>query len=183
MVIVHDIDHVFSINAQVILRGNYFSLNHFNMRKYLVLSSLVVLAYACSNSSSSKEGQSAASPTAASSDYDSTKGIGKFTHIDLAPNLDSKLAVAGKSIYDLKCSACHKLTGEKLVGPGWSGVTQRRQPVWILNFVTNTDEMINKDPHAQALLEVCMVRMPNQNLSEQDARNVLEFMRQNDGVK
>lgn len=158
------------------------------MRKYLVITSLTVLAYACSNSGgSSNSSQPAAGGTstaaAPASDYDSTKGVGKFTHIDLAPALDGKLAAAGKSVYDLKCSACHKLSSEKLVGPGWSGVTQRRQPVWILNFVTNTDEMINKDPHAQALLEICMVRMPNQNLSDQDARNILEFMRQNDGVK
>jgi hypothetical protein len=27
------------------------------------------------------------------------------------------------------------------------------------------------------------VRMPNQNLSDDDARNVYEFMRKNDGVK
>jgi cytochrome c len=159
------------------------------MRKYFVITSLVVLAYACSNSggsSNNSQPAAAAGSTSAatpSSDYDSTKGTGKFTHIDLAPTLDAKLATAGKAVYELKCSACHKLTGEKLVGPGWSGVTQKRQPVWILNFVTNTDEMINKDPHAQALLEICMVRMPNQNLSDQDARNILEFMRQNDGVK
>jgi hypothetical protein len=43
--------------------------------------------------------------------------------------------------------------------------------------------MIDKDPKAQAMLEICMVRMPNQNLSDDDARNILEFMRKNDGVK
>jgi hypothetical protein len=52
-----------------------------------------------------------------------------------------------------------------------------------MNFSTNTDEMLNKDPEAQAMLEICMVRMPNQNLSDDDARKVLEFMRKNDGVK
>jgi hypothetical protein len=52
-----------------------------------------------------------------------------------------------------------------------------------MNFSTNVDEMLNKDPKAQAMLEECLVRMPNQNLSEQDARNVLEFMRKNDGEK
>jgi hypothetical protein len=52
-----------------------------------------------------------------------------------------------------------------------------------MNFVTNTDDMLDKDPKAQAMLEICMVRMPNQNLSDDDARNVLEFMRENDGVK
>jgi hypothetical protein len=50
-----------------------------------------------------------------------------------------------------------------------------------MNFITNTDEMIDKDPNAQAMLEQCMVRMPNQHLSDDEARNILEFMRQNDG--
>jgi len=62
-------------------------------------------------------------------------------------------------------------------------VTERRKPEWIMNFVTNTDEMIDKDPKAQAMLEVCMVRMPNQHLSDEDARNILEFMRRNDHSK
>ena len=43
--------------------------------------------------------------------------------------------------------------------------------------------MIDKDPEMQAQLELCLVRMPNQNLSDQDARNLLEYMRKNDGVK
>ena len=49
--------------------------------------------------------------------------------------------------------------------------------------MTNTDEMINKDPAVQAQLELCLVRMPNQNLSDDEAKSLLEFMRQNDGVK
>ena len=52
-----------------------------------------------------------------------------------------------------------------------------------MNFATNTDVMITKDPKAQAMLEICLLRMPNQNLSDDDARNVYEFMRKNDGVK
>jgi hypothetical protein len=35
----------------------------------------------------------------------------------------------------------------------------------------------------QAQLEICLVRMPNQNLSDADARSLYEFMRKNDGVK
>jgi hypothetical protein len=43
--------------------------------------------------------------------------------------------------------------------------------------------MIDKDPELQSQLEICLVRMPNQNLSEDDARHILEFMRKNDGAK
>lgn len=113
--------------------------------------------------------------------YDPHRGEGKFTNVALGP-LDAQKAEHGNEVYQLKCSSCHKLTDEKLVGPGWAGVTERRKPEWIMNFITNTDAMIDKDPELQAQLEICLVRMPNQNLSDEDARNLLEFMRKNDGV-
>lgn len=117
------------------------------------------------------------------SKYDPNRGEGKFHDVELSSKLDGKMAEEGDKIYELKCSSCHKLSDERLVGPGWKGVTHRHKPAWILNFVTNTDEMIDKDPKAQAMLEICMVRMPNQNLTDDQARDVLEFMRKNDGVK
>jgi hypothetical protein len=43
--------------------------------------------------------------------------------------------------------------------------------------------MIEKDPKVQAQLELCLVRMPNQGLVDNEAREILEFMRKNDGGK
>ena len=159
----------------------------------MAAAALLGLTWACSNNSSSSAAGSGGSPAAGSgsssatgnsaADYDSLKGAGKFKHVELGAALDEKLIGGGKSVYDLKCAACHKLSSEKLVGPGWRGVTNRRKPEWIMNFITNTDEMIDKDPHAQALLQECLVRMPNQHLSDDDARNVLELMRKNDQSK
>jgi hypothetical protein len=107
----------------------------------------------------------------------------KESDVKITHPLNQEWVASGKAIYELKCQACHKLTDEKLVGPGWKGVTQRRTPVWILNMITNTDMMLDKDPEAQKLLELCLVRMPNQNLMFDDARRVLEFQRSNDGEK
>lgn len=103
--------------------------------------------------------------------------------ISLKTPLDQTMVTAGKSIYGMKCQSCHNLTEVKLVGPGWKDVTKRRQPLWIMNMITNVDMMLETDPEAQKLLELCMVRMPNQNISKDEARNVLEFMRSNDGEK
>lgn len=103
--------------------------------------------------------------------------------VQITNPLNAEWVAAGKSTYELKCQSCHKLTDEKLVGPGWKGVTQRRQPYWILNMVTHTDMMLEQDPEAQKLLEQCLVRMPNQNMTLDEARKVLEFMRSNDGEK
>jgi len=107
----------------------------------------------------------------------------KAEDVQLTTPLNGQWVAEGKGIYEVKCEACHKLTDEKLVGPGWKGVTQRRRPEWILNMVTNVDMMLEKDPQAQKLLEECLVRMPNQNLNLEEARKVLEFQRSNDGVK
>ncbi|HRI23755.1 MAG TPA: c-type cytochrome [Ferruginibacter sp.] len=115
--------------------------------------------------------------------YDPERGEGKFTSVEVGASLDAAMATNGEKVYGVKCSSCHKLTSEKLVGPGWLGVTDRHAAPWIMNFVTNTDAMLDKDPKAQAQLEICLVRMPNQNLSDTDARALYEFMRKNDGVK
>ena len=103
--------------------------------------------------------------------------------IQVTNPLNAQWVSTGKATYELKCQACHKLTGEKLVGPGWLGVTKRRTPVWIMNMITNVEMMLETDPEAQKLLEQCLVRMPNQNLTKDQAREVIEFMRSNDGEK
>lgn len=107
----------------------------------------------------------------------------KESDITITNPLNAEWVSAGKAIYELKCQSCHRLTEEKLVGPGWKNVTHRRKPVWILNMITNVDMMLESDPDAQKLLEQCMVRMPNQNLALEEARKVLEFQRSNDGEK
>ena len=107
----------------------------------------------------------------------------KASDIEITHPLNQEWAKKGQDIYNLKCMSCHRLTGEKLVGPGWKDVTKRRTPLWIMNMATNVEMMLETDPEAQKLLEQCMVRMPNQNLNRDPAREVLEFMRSNDGEK
>jgi len=157
------------------------------MKTTIVLSIILLLA-ACGGPEPAKEesqkpklqdaAQSAENPS-----YDPHRGEGKFTSVELSDKLDASLADAGEKIVGVKCASCHKMTEEKLVGPGWKDVTQRRTAPWIMNFITNPDPMIDKDPQLQAQLEICLVRMPNQNLADQEARQILEFMRKNDGVQ
>ena len=114
--------------------------------------------------------------------YDPHRGEGKWTaeNIGLAAAPDAAKADAGKKIAEVKCQSCHKMTDERLVGPGWKGVTSRHKPEWIMNFITNPDPMIDKDPKLQAQLELCLVRMPNQSITDDDAKALVEYMRQND---
>ncbi len=157
------------------------------MKKLILIGFVLTFLASCGDnknaSNTAKEDTSASSTEGGNPSYDPNRGEGKFTNVELGATLDAAKADGGKKVYDVKCGACHKLTDEKLVGPGWLGVTSRHKPEWIMNFITNTDAMLNKDPKAQAQLEICLVRMPNQSLSDDDARNLLEFMRKNDGVK
>ena len=117
--------------------------------------------------------------------YDPKRGKGKFSeeNVKIDATLNTSMADAGEKAAGVKCTSCHKMTEEKLVGPGWKGVTSRHTAHWIMNFITNPDPMIDKDPVLQAQLELCLVRMPNQSLADEEARSILEYMRKNDGVK
>lgn len=113
----------------------------------------------------------------------SPKGIGAVQNVELTDPLNDGMIASGKAIYEMKCSACHKLTDQRVVGPGWAGITNKRAPEWIMNMITNVDVMLAEDPEAQKLLEECLTRMPNQGVSIGDARDILEFMRKNDMEK
>jgi cytochrome c551/c552 len=161
------------------------------MKRVAILGICAIFFAACG--SGNKQNESSASDTttaaegtttetAANPSYDPQRGEGKFKNVEVGP-FNAALAEKGKSIYNTKCQSCHKLTDEKLVGPGWKGVTKKHAAGWILNFITNPDAMLDKDPELKNQLEICMVRMPNQNLTDDDAKAVYEFMRQNDGAK
>lgn len=160
------------------------------MKQLLVLLSMTALI-ACGGKKAADTTEGAKNPYTTEKtpegnpQYDPHRGEGKWTaeNVQLGAGLDAAMAESGDKIQAVKCSSCHKLTDERLVGPGWKGVTNRRKPEWIMNFITNPDPMIDKDPAVQAQLELCLVRMPNQNLTDTEARDILEFMRKNDGVQ
>ena len=142
----------------------------------------VFMVSSCGSSDEKKENKETTETT--ETKQEETHGTEvKPGEVTLTTPLNAEWVTAGKATYDLKCQSCHKLTEERLVGPGWKNVTQRREPHWIMNMITNVDMMLEKDPEAQKLLEQCLVRMPNQNLNREEARKVIEFMRSNDGVK
>jgi len=143
---------------------------------------LAIFTYACGGSGdTSSEGKAAPKSMVDEPKPDDGKGIGEIKEVSLNNPLKPNMVETGKAIYEMKCAACHKLSDQRVVGPGWKGVTERRKPEWIMNMTTNVDVMLEEDPAAREMLKECLVRMPNQNLSIGDARDVLEFMYANDG--
>ncbi|MBL7965157.1 MAG: cytochrome c [Flavobacteriales bacterium] len=144
------------------------------------LATLVVTAFlfACGGGGESKPagppGASGEAPSAALGK--STAGLITAADISMG-EIDQGMVEKGRGIYDVKCQACHSTGPNRVVGPGWKGITERRKPEWIMNMMLNIDVMLETDPEAQKGLEECLVRMPNQGLSKDDGRQVLEFMR------
>ena len=158
------------------------------MKRKLILATALLISgtlffAACNNEEKSKEETTTTTQEPATNQSEVHGTEVKAEDVTLTTPLNQEWVKTGKSTYELKCQSCHKLTDERLVGPGWAGVTKKREPHWIMNMITNVEMMLETDPEAQKLLEQCMVRMPNQNLSKEQAREVLEFMRSNDGVK
>lgn len=154
------------------------------MKKSFVIPALLMGAFAaCAPEKPHTESEAKPEKSAVEEVIDPTKGIGQVKNVTLESPLDQDRVKRGVAIYEMKCQSCHKLDETRLVGPGWKGVTKKRKPEWIMNMITNVDMMLDKDPEAQKLLELCLMRMPNQNMSIGDARDVLEYMRSNDGEK
>ncbi|MGZ3862114.1 MAG: c-type cytochrome [Bacteroidia bacterium] len=161
------------------------------MKKLIIMMSIALPAFlmSCGGNEKKATAEKKEAPQSMVADeppaYDAKRGEGKWTAemLALTDKIDANMATSGESLAKVKCFSCHKTTDEKLVGPGWKGVTTRRTPEWIMNFITNPDAMLDKDPEAQAMLELCLVRMPNQNLSDEEARQILEFMRSSDKGK
>lgn len=105
----------------------------------------------------------------------SDKGIGPIKNVKLG-EIDQALVTEGEAIFKAKCSACHKIS-KRFIGPEMKGVTQRRTPEWILNMILNPEEMVQKNPLAKQLLAEYNAPMANQNLTEDEARKVLEYFR------
>ncbi len=106
-----------------------------------------------------------------------SKGVGPIKSLTLSAEIDQTMVAHGKDVFKKMCTACHKAT-KKFIGPAPKNVLKRRTPEWVMNMILNPDEMVQKDPLAKALLiEFNGSPMANQNLSEDDARAVLEYFR------
>lgn len=105
------------------------------------------------------------------------KGVGPITSLTLNAEIDQKMAEEGAEVFKKMCTACHR-PDKKFIGPAPTGILERRSPEWIMNMILNPEEMVKNDPLAKELLmEFNGSPMANQNLSEQEARSVLEYFR------
>ncbi len=106
-----------------------------------------------------------------------SKGVGPITSITLDATIDQAMVDHGAEVYKKMCTACHR-TDKKFIGPAPTGIMSRRSPEWIMNMILNPEQMVKEDPLAKELLmEFNGSPMANQNLTEEEARAVLEYFR------
>ncbi len=104
-------------------------------------------------------------------------GIGPIKDFAFETEIDQNLVRIGSVVFKQKCTACHK-TDAKLIGPAMKGIYERRHPAWVMNLLLNPTEMLQKDPIAKALLaEYNNILMINQNLNEEEAKAIAEYLR------
>lgn len=108
-------------------------------------------------------------------EYPDDNGIGPIKSVKVG-SIDPRLVAKGKKIFNMKCVACHKLDS-RLVGPPLGNIAKKNTPEFIMNYLLNTTEMQKKDPILKKLVDKYKVIMPDQQLTKDDARSVLEYFR------
>lgn len=97
------------------------------------------------------------------------------------PPIDAHLAATGAKLFDANgCLSCHSIGKGKVVGPDLLGVTHRVEPDWLGKFIQDPAPFLESDPYAKELLATYLVKMPSLNLSAEQVRALVEFLRQED---
>ncbi len=105
------------------------------------------------------------------------KGVGKIKNLELPATIDDAMVQRGAAIFKTNCTACHKV-GKRFIGPSPSGIMERRSPEWIMNMILDPQLMVEQDRCAKDLLvEFNGAAMANQNMTEEQARDILEYFR------
>ncbi|MDP2360103.1 MAG: cytochrome c [bacterium] len=143
---------------------------------HLFLSVALALVMGCSKPPQEADGPSP--ETGGLSATELEHGIGPAVDPGPLGELDATLTARGQEVFDSKCLACHKL-GERFIGPDLTGILSRRSPRYVLNMILNPEEMVRRHPEAKKLLAEYLAPMAQQNLSQDEARAVLEYIRSN----
>lgn len=149
---------------------------------FFIVLSLTLFVSACGDSGNDEAADFNKTKTVSANpngltDFEMENGIGPVKQkLEFGP-IDPQLVKKGETIFAQKCASCHKLD-EKYVGPAQRDLIKRRTPEYIINMMSNPEEMYKRHPEAKKLLAQYLTQMPNQNLTFEDARAILEYFRE-----
>lgn len=84
----------------------------------------------------------------------------------------------GETIFKSTCSACHKISNARLVGPGLANINKKCTEQWFISFVKSSQTMVkNGDPQAVAIFEEFnKTVMPDQNFTDAQIKSVWAYI-------
>ncbi len=88
-------------------------------------------------------------------------------------------AKTGKEIFKGNCGACHRLTDEKMIGPGLKGINEKYDQEWILKWIKNSGELIASGDSAAVAIyeEYNEMAMPSYDqYSDEELTSLLEYI-------
>src|SRR5262245_54830707 len=144
------------------------------------LLAVLVIAAACGGgkSESTGGGPTGAVPAAPG-------GVATTSKYDQGPRagesaVQEELAEKAETLFPTKgCSACHTF-GKRGTGPDLHGVTMRRTAQWMENQILHPDVMTKEDPISHGLMGEFALQMPNQGLTPDEAKAVIEYFKHQD---
>lgn len=109
--------------------------------------------------------------------YKAKTGVGPIkTKVKLGDRIDQNMAKKGEKLFNNKCSTCHSIH-ENSIGPALGGVLSERSPQWVMNMILNPKGMIENNIHVKAMKGLYETRMVDLELSEKEARQIVEYLR------
>ena len=154
----------------------------------LALICALIFAASCakksSDDASAASGASGASASPGASSGASA-GLATVSQYDSGPRagetpINDAMAEKGEGLFKTKgCTACHTF-GKKLTGPDLAGVSMRRTALWMENQILHPDVMVKTDPISHGLYAQFALQMPNQGLTPEEARAVIEYFKHTD---
>jgi mono/diheme cytochrome c family protein len=96
-------------------------------------------------------------------------------------NAFSQDVAAGEKLFKINCASCHKITDQKLVGPGLKGVVDRvPKPAeeWLIKWIKNSQALVKAgDAYAVKIFEEYNKSvMPSQALTDDEIKSILAYI-------
>ena len=93
----------------------------------------------------------------------------------------SQDVAAGEKLFKNKCAQCHKVTDQKLVGPGLKGVADRvpkPAEAWLIKWIKNSQSLVKAgDAYAVKIFEEYNKSvMPSQAVTDDEIKSILAYI-------
>ena len=94
---------------------------------------------------------------------------------ELATPMSTAAAQGEKAYLRGGCNGCHVI-GQVSSGPDLTGAVARKGEKWVYEFTLNPESKFN-EPYVKAIIEYFNLRMPNQHMSEQESKDIVEYLK------